>query len=147
LPAGLPSQYTVRDDTGATVPFARSSDGRYLVTVQPDLSPSTGAGPPARIFDNVGADGQRIEQGSVSTTPGGVGADPRSGTELLKVTLSSGDFVQIFETPDHQSACVMYRNSSSCLGFASFPEVRGARMLPSGAPGAGLVVLPVHCPQ
>lgn len=136
LPAGLPGEFTLRDDTGATVPFARSSDGRYLVTVQPDLSPSTGAGPPARTFDIVGTDGRRITQGSVSIPPGGAGADPRSGTELLKVTLSSGEPVQIIETPDHQSVCVLARGSF-CFSFAGAPESRSAYLIPSRAPGAG----------
>ena len=142
LPRGLP-QFTLRDETGASVPFARGRDGRYVVTIQPDRS---AAGPPGRRFDLISVDGQRIAQVALANQPGPF-SDPRSGSELLKVALPSGDFVQIVETPDHQSACVQYRNSSACLGFASFPDVRTARLLPSGAPDAGSLYYPFIVPN
>ena len=142
LPRDLP-QFTLRDETGATVPFARGRDGRYVVTIQPDRS---AAGPPGRRFDLIGVDGQRIAQVALANQPGPFG-DPRSGSEVLKVELPSGDFVQIIENPDHRSACVLYRNSSACLDFASFPEVRTARLLPSGAPGAGSLYYPFIVPN
>jgi hypothetical protein len=42
---------------------------------------------------------------------------------------------------------VLFRNSNACLGFATYPEVGSARMLPSGAPGAGSLYYPFIVPN
>ena len=56
LPRGSESPLTVRDTTGRTFPWARTSDGGTIVIIDPDAGPN----PVERTFELLGADGRTV---------------------------------------------------------------------------------------
>jgi hypothetical protein len=153
LPGGFPAGATVRDEDGRSVAFARATDGRFVVTTTPDTRSGAAGGPPARAFEVLGADGNRIARASFGGAP--------TRATLLDVSLSAGGRVRVLEDVANRQVCVeggiplatpasgtgpTGQAISACFGYGTAPA-SAPTALPAGAPGAFSVYYVIVLPQ
>lgn len=150
LPGGFPAGASLRDEEGRSVTFARATDGRFVVTIEPDTRSGSGTAPPARTFDVIASDGSRVARASF----GGA----TSPTTILEVTLNAGGRVRVLDDVRNRQVCIegavplapgsgaTAQAFNACFGTDA-PPVSAPQALPSTGPGAFSVYYLIFLPR